>query len=48
MSFRRRGPTASQRTGQLATLQEQLRDQADRDWLTGLHNRAGRDRVVAE
>jgi diguanylate cyclase (GGDEF)-like protein len=28
-----------QRTGQLETLQEQLRDQADRDWLTGLHNR---------
>ena len=28
-----------QRTGQLEGLQEQLRDQADRDWLTGLHNR---------
>jgi diguanylate cyclase (GGDEF)-like protein len=27
------------RTGQLEALQEQLRDQADRDWLTGLHNR---------
>jgi diguanylate cyclase (GGDEF)-like protein len=27
------------RTGQLEHLQEQLRDQADRDWLTGLHNR---------
>jgi diguanylate cyclase (GGDEF)-like protein len=27
------------RTQQLEDLQEQLRDQADRDWLTGLHNR---------
>ena len=27
------------RTAQLETLQEQLREQADRDWLTGLHNR---------
>ncbi|MGZ4168986.1 MAG: diguanylate cyclase [Solirubrobacteraceae bacterium] len=27
------------RTRQLESLQEQLRDQADRDWLTGLHNR---------
>jgi len=27
------------RTRQLEVLQEQLRDQADRDWLTGLHNR---------
>jgi diguanylate cyclase (GGDEF)-like protein len=27
------------RTKQLEGLQEQLRDQADRDWLTGLHNR---------
>ncbi len=27
------------RTAQLETLQEQLRDQAERDWLTGLHNR---------
>jgi diguanylate cyclase (GGDEF)-like protein len=27
------------RTDQLEALQEQLRDQADRDWLTGLHNR---------
>jgi diguanylate cyclase (GGDEF)-like protein len=27
------------RTGQLESLQDQLRDQADRDWLTGLHNR---------
>jgi len=27
------------RTRQLEALQEQLRDQADRDWLTGLHNR---------
>jgi len=27
------------RTNQLEVLQEQLRDQADRDWLTGLHNR---------
>ena len=27
------------RTSQLETLQEQLREQADRDWLTGLHNR---------
>jgi len=27
------------RTEQLEALQEQLRDQADRDWLTGLHNR---------
>jgi diguanylate cyclase (GGDEF)-like protein len=27
------------RTEQLETLQEQLREQADRDWLTGLHNR---------
>jgi diguanylate cyclase (GGDEF)-like protein len=27
------------RTEQLEGLQEQLRDQADRDWLTGLHNR---------
>jgi diguanylate cyclase (GGDEF)-like protein len=27
------------RTKQLESLQEQLRDQADRDWLTGLHNR---------
>jgi diguanylate cyclase (GGDEF)-like protein len=27
------------RTAQLETLQDQLRDQADRDWLTGLHNR---------
>jgi diguanylate cyclase (GGDEF)-like protein len=27
------------RTNQLEILQEQLRDQADRDWLTGLHNR---------
>ncbi|HWD68648.1 MAG TPA: diguanylate cyclase [Solirubrobacteraceae bacterium] len=27
------------RTSQLETLQEQLRDQAERDWLTGLHNR---------
>jgi diguanylate cyclase (GGDEF)-like protein len=27
------------RTRQLEGLQEQLRDQADRDWLTGLHNR---------
>jgi diguanylate cyclase len=27
------------RTQQLENLQEQLRDQADRDWLTGLHNR---------
>jgi diguanylate cyclase (GGDEF)-like protein len=27
------------RTAQLESLQEQLREQADRDWLTGLHNR---------
>jgi diguanylate cyclase (GGDEF)-like protein len=27
------------RTVQLESLQEQLREQADRDWLTGLHNR---------
>jgi diguanylate cyclase (GGDEF)-like protein len=27
------------RADQLEALQEQLRDQADRDWLTGLHNR---------
>ncbi|HEX3979462.1 MAG TPA: diguanylate cyclase [Solirubrobacteraceae bacterium] len=27
------------RTHQLEALQEQLRDQAERDWLTGLHNR---------
>jgi diguanylate cyclase (GGDEF)-like protein len=27
------------RTRQLEALQEQLRDQAERDWLTGLHNR---------
>ncbi len=27
------------RTMQLETLQEQLRDQAERDWLTGVHNR---------
>jgi len=27
------------RTRQLEVLQEQLRDQAERDWLTGLHNR---------
>lgn len=27
------------RTSQLEELQEQLRDQAERDWLTGLHNR---------
>jgi diguanylate cyclase (GGDEF)-like protein len=27
------------RAGQLEELQEQLREQADRDWLTGLHNR---------
>ena len=27
------------RTDQLEALQEQLRDQAERDWLTGLHNR---------
>jgi len=27
------------RTGQLEELQEQLRDQAERDWLTGVHNR---------
>ena len=27
------------RAGQLESLQDQLRDQADRDWLTGLHNR---------
>ncbi len=27
------------RTAQLEDLQDQLRDQADRDWLTGLHNR---------
>jgi diguanylate cyclase (GGDEF)-like protein len=27
------------RTSQLEALQDQLRDQADRDWLTGLHNR---------
>ena len=27
------------RTAQLEQLQEQLRDQAERDWLTGLHNR---------
>jgi len=27
------------RTGQLESLQVQLREQADRDWLTGLHNR---------
>ncbi len=27
------------RTNQLEALQEQLRDQAERDWLTGLHNR---------
>ena len=27
------------RTAQLERLQEQLRDQAERDWLTGLHNR---------
>jgi diguanylate cyclase (GGDEF)-like protein len=27
------------RTSQLEALQEQLRDQAERDWLTGLHNR---------
>jgi diguanylate cyclase (GGDEF)-like protein len=27
------------RTEQLEALQDQLRDQADRDWLTGLHNR---------
>jgi diguanylate cyclase (GGDEF)-like protein len=40
------------RTGQLETLQEQLRDQADRDWLTGLHNRRflarELDRLTAE
>ena len=28
-----------QRTEELERLQEQLRDQAERDWLTGLHNR---------
>jgi diguanylate cyclase (GGDEF)-like protein len=28
-----------QRTGELETLQDQFREQADRDWLTGLHNR---------
>ena len=27
------------RAGELEALQEQLRDQAERDWLTGLHNR---------
>ncbi len=27
------------RTAELESLQEQLRDQAERDWLTGLHNR---------
>ncbi len=27
------------RTGQLEALQEQLREQAERDWLTGVHNR---------
>jgi diguanylate cyclase (GGDEF)-like protein len=27
------------RAGQLEALQDQLRDQAERDWLTGLHNR---------
>ncbi len=27
------------RTGELETLQDQLREQAERDWLTGLHNR---------
>jgi diguanylate cyclase (GGDEF)-like protein len=27
------------RTNQLESLQDQLRDQAERDWLTGLHNR---------
>jgi diguanylate cyclase len=27
------------RTGQLEELEDQLREQADRDWLTGLHNR---------
>ena len=31
--------TLERRTEQLETLQEQLREQADRDWLTGLHNR---------
>ncbi len=31
--------TLERRTQQLETLQEQLREQADRDWLTGLHNR---------
>jgi diguanylate cyclase (GGDEF)-like protein len=29
----------ARRAGQLEHLQEQLRDQAERDWLTGLHNR---------
>jgi diguanylate cyclase (GGDEF)-like protein len=29
----------ARRTDQLEALQEQLREQADRDWLTGLHNR---------
>jgi diguanylate cyclase (GGDEF)-like protein len=29
----------ARRTSQLEELQEQLREQADRDWLTGLHNR---------
>jgi diguanylate cyclase (GGDEF)-like protein len=28
-----------QRTGELELLQDQFREQADRDWLTGLHNR---------
>jgi diguanylate cyclase (GGDEF)-like protein len=28
-----------ERTAELEALQEQLREQADRDWLTGLHNR---------
>jgi tetratricopeptide (TPR) repeat protein len=35
------------RTSQLEELQEQLRDQAERDWLTGLHNRRrGRPRPL--
>lgn len=31
--------TLEQRTTELETLQDQFREQADRDWLTGLHNR---------
>lgn len=36
------------RAQQLETLQEQLRDQAERDWLTGVHNRRFLDRELTQ